>query len=183
MDVLFLHHTKWRVIWQYDLFTNPLINSVCLKSKTTHLNNDHMRFTSSTLEMKGLRWKGSLGLFNQSHLCLKSCWASKQTKAASFGVQWCTVKLRNNGNIAQSHRSHMHVTTGCHLPCLSFPRAQIMPISAVCCLHFASTYGKATTGEDRGLHKGAFWQSHSSIGSVGLSFAGNDTDKDQARSP
>lgn len=58
-----------------------------------------------------------------------------------------------------------------------------MPNSAVCCLHFALTYGKATTGEDHVLHKGAFWQSRGSIGSVGLSFAGNDTDKDQARSP
>lgn len=38
----------------------------------------------------------------------------------------------------------MLVTTGCH----PLPRAQIMPNSAVCRLHFALTYGGAMAGDD-----------------------------------
>lgn len=56
--------------------------------------------------------------------------------------------------IRQSHKSHMFVTTGRHLRWFPFPRAQIMPDAAACCLHFALTYGTSTAGEDHVLHRG-----------------------------
>lgn len=142
-----------------------------------------MRFTSCTVEMKGLHWKGSLGLFNQFHSRKKAAGPPNKPKlhpSESTDVQWNFTTMES---ITQSQWSHMFVTTGRRLHCLLFPRVQIMPKSAVCRLHFALTYGRTSTEEDHVSHTGEFWQSHSSIGSVGLSFAGDDTDEDQARSP
>lgn len=139
-----------------------------------------MRLLSGRVQIKGLRWEGSLGLLISFTFSKEA--AGPQNKLTPLPLE-STVVRRNSATmeaIRQSHGSHMLVTTGRQLP---FPRVQIVPNSAVGCLHFALTYGETTTGEDHALRWGEFWQSHSSTDSGGVSSDGNDTDKDQAKSP
>lgn len=81
-----------------------------------------MRFASSTLEMKGLHWKGSLGLFNQFHSRLKCTQKKKVTMPPNkpkFHPLESSDVQRNSptmGTIKQRHRSHMCMTTGSPQP-------------------------------------------------------------------
>lgn len=131
--------------------------------------------------IQGLCWKGSLAFFWSLSLSVQRLLGrKKQNSAAAYGVYCCTVNRNHQRQPQEPYASDNKNTAGPPTP----PNSHHSTLSSVL-PPLLLTYGRAMAGRggDHMLHRGAFWQSHSSIGSEGGgSYAGNDTDEDQAQS-
>lgn len=177
MLVLFPHHKELAIDLEV-LFSNPLIHTRRLKSRTAHTpGNDRMRFSLRAPEMKGLCRKGSLGLFNHS-----------QKKAAGPPNKPEPPRLETSEAPRHRKPSHRRATAICWgqqdgvFAGSPSPGGQSLPNSAerrhFLLKHMAAPLPARTVPCTRG----GFRQSRGSIGSAGRSFVGNDTDRNQESS-